>query len=735
MLRTTLMAAAVAAALAASAGAYDNEVTHPKINEIAFQKFKDEVARQAPAVKAYARYEFDFWSPTIAAEVAKLTPAFTPGPSTGNEVDLGSAKLNVSVVPGGGFEKTLTGHLKYGGYAADLPVIPQSLRHFYDPTNPDEPWITDLVDATAVDRATSFIPAGKNPRTSAKGWALGLPPQQESPYSLNKGRESFRAYLQTGQPFCALTAWRAIGETMHLLGDMTVPAHVRNDGHPGVAGDLFDKWKSDPYENWVTDATVVACANEPVDPDRVADIAKATTPGELFDILARYTNKNFPSQDTLAGQNELGEHFTNGNGLREYPSPQLRSDSDGFDGDYYFQTDYAGKCLLAHRVWSTRTVYAPRTKPNVTADGEVVVSTDVPKDVEVRTPVLFVTRECVASQAKRLVPLAIAGCVRLLELTVPRLEVEVTGFDGATRKMRGRITAASDVGAVPRQPRAFMVSGQKAGSDLGLIDVAADGTFNVAVPEAVLTAAGIKPPGKSAAEKSAASAEAAKAAAKAPPASWGIADYFPKLPDDLAQLKPQRYLASPPPNDPARAKEFDGIVRSEGGKSVMSFVLTSDPDFGRRWFQSGVQPRLSTSAYCVRIEVREFANRAAAEAHVKTMGLRVPISNDKYAEGLDALGRVIYTGNGKGYTKTYLDERFVVTVGAEPALGATQPVQMWSTDGIARSFAGGKAGGTAAAKGTSGTAPSEAPKQKIRLGIGIELGGFLVKSEEKEFQF
>ncbi len=38
-------------------------------------------------------------------------------------------------------------------------------------------------------------------------------------------------------------AWRAVGETMHLVSDMTVPAHVRNDG---ICGQIPLKTQSAP---------------------------------------------------------------------------------------------------------------------------------------------------------------------------------------------------------------------------------------------------------------------------------------------------------------------------------------------------------------------------------------------------------------------------------------------------------------------------------------------------------
>ena len=53
-------------------------------------------------------------------------------------------------------------------------------------------------------------------------------------------------------------AWRSLGETMHLIADMSVPSHVRNDSHPELEWTQFitDKYRADSYEEFVDQQVV-----------------------------------------------------------------------------------------------------------------------------------------------------------------------------------------------------------------------------------------------------------------------------------------------------------------------------------------------------------------------------------------------------------------------------------------------------------------------------------------------
>jgi len=112
------------------------------------------------------------------------------------------------------------------------------------------------------------------------------------------------------------SAWRSLGECMHLLADMTVPAHARNDGHAKILSD------ADPYESTTTYKDVTANANfnpAPLNYDQSAS-------GLMLDV-AKYTNENFLSKDTVP----LPSGMTSP--TRKYTSPSidgLKPDSNGY---------------------------------------------------------------------------------------------------------------------------------------------------------------------------------------------------------------------------------------------------------------------------------------------------------------------------------------------------------------------------------------------------------------------
>ncbi|NQV93153.1 hypothetical protein HQ403_01500, partial [Candidatus Kaiserbacteria bacterium] len=89
-----------------------------------------------------------------------------------------------------------------------------------------------------------------------------------------------------------------LGHTLHLVHDLTVPPHTRNDPHPPA----FDF--GSPYEEWTSKFT----------PNNTDIISELSNRGPIllgkiedyFDSVARYTNANFFSKDTILS----GEYYT-----------------------------------------------------------------------------------------------------------------------------------------------------------------------------------------------------------------------------------------------------------------------------------------------------------------------------------------------------------------------------------------------------------------------------------------
>jgi hypothetical protein len=687
MKRMILLVATILVA-AAPAAAYENERTHPKINAIALQRFIDQAQGRAAAgakidpamVKVFAKYDFN--PPTVDGYM--FMPAGTED----------------------GRQHEFAMWIADGGRTADLPVVKQSLRHFYDPLARNGfAWLTDIVN----DAYPNML-VGGNPEVDARTWALGLGgAAKESAYSWHNGQWVLARYCRGEKLVNVGDAWRSIGETMHLLGDMTVPAHVRNDGHPGGLGDLLEWFRGDPYEDYVNAETVAKWADAPVDPELLKTLAACTTPEALFDEVARWTNKNFPSQDTLAGTLSDGRRITNANKCKEYPSPLI--DPKLFTGQYYYKTDYKGKLPLAERRWAE---VAGATKTAAGSEGEATLEKQI-----LEYP--WIDSVCVESQAERLIPAAIAANVRLLELVMPRLEVALSGFDAKAGTLAGSVTSSVS-GGPPRRLVAYTVIGGKATQCLAATDIGADGKFSVKLPESLV------PPSAAPAAAVPSTAPATPAKAPAAKGSWTRADYFAKLPDDAP--KGWHVVTVPPGKHPGCEGETDnGLVSSAENRSWQCWVMTQDANAAQHMFDENYSGGIVGYSFTLRVE--EFPDRAAAEKAVKEYF--------SY-EGLAALDKAFCANGDMGADVTicYLDDRFWVWLTANDLLNRRAQPRTPLADLLhfGKRFAGG-APATAASAPASAlkpATPAPAPKS-LRLAIALDFGGILIRSEEIEVKF
>jgi hypothetical protein len=129
----------------------------------------------------------------------------------------------------------------HGGFSADEPQVPASLRHFYDPFEIDGvSYLTDL-----VGNYSSFynVPL---PEMNAKEWALSA---TDNPYNWTYAKQYLgnAFYNETKRSEYLGNAYRALGEVLHLFADMGCPPHVRNDAHPAFANGYVGD--PDPYES------------------------------------------------------------------------------------------------------------------------------------------------------------------------------------------------------------------------------------------------------------------------------------------------------------------------------------------------------------------------------------------------------------------------------------------------------------------------------------------------------
>jgi hypothetical protein len=188
--------------------------------------------------------------------------------------------------------------LRDGSRREDDP--PRWMNHFYDPVHERGLSPDNAIDPL-LDLGTWEI---------SKAWAQDSKSQQKLAYSpliatilssLQSGKiekylptsdfawkEALRYQIQGDAEMAAF----ALGHILHLMQDMSVPDHTRNDAHPGDS----------PYENYADQFTSQ-------NPDKSLASRLISTPSTrcasldaCFDGLAAYSNNNFYSKDTVGIQ-------------------------------------------------------------------------------------------------------------------------------------------------------------------------------------------------------------------------------------------------------------------------------------------------------------------------------------------------------------------------------------------------------------------------------------------------
>ena len=162
----------------------------------------------------------------------------------------------------------------------------RSLNHFYDPVHnvglkgmelSAKNWSQNTL-AQAQKSATYYL-AGffKNPfnHSTDYSWDRAL-------YDYAKGNKE-RAYI-------------ALGHIVHLIEDMTVPDHTRDDAHPPVGG------MGSPYESWTKRFNKNLGIAVNLKDQNYAPIILSNL-NSYFDKNANYSNNNFFSRDTINDSN------------------------------------------------------------------------------------------------------------------------------------------------------------------------------------------------------------------------------------------------------------------------------------------------------------------------------------------------------------------------------------------------------------------------------------------------
>jgi hypothetical protein len=319
--------------------------------------------------------------------------------------------------------QTFSQWLIHGGFSADESHFWASVRHFFNPIAENGP--PELTDHSSVHGQVYQA-------ISAKDWASGDYP---NPYSWKNALEYYKKSMEIWEEINVTVvpgssfreqdipvsspeqarnaylgkAFRALGETMHMMADMTQPCHVRNDSHPGL-NTLLNNF--DPVERSVNSNTVMLYEGSPVEPEALMEISTADNAMDMFTRIALYTNKYFYTQDTIY---DKASKVMPNNDEKPYDHPQfseLTLVESSTEGPYYIK-QFNGKNvrLIAEKYSSWKNNWDP--------------------------PQYLVPPSFANDQAEALIPITIKANANLIDLFFPTMDLKLE-----TRENSGKTTAS-----------------------------------------------------------------------------------------------------------------------------------------------------------------------------------------------------------------------------------------------------------------------------------------------------
>ncbi len=365
---------------------YGNMVNHPIINDLIVDQFTIDKAN----IAKYNNYTFVFDGMSLE----------------------GNAVTNPGLVyrSYGEASRTMSPRewIKHGGLSADEPEVQASVRHFYDPTAPaGEHYLRNVAWGPIMALAQESYP---NPKIDQLEWALvgDNMMTEDDPLNHQYTWEHAKKWMkaaweepnEASRARLMAKAWRALGETLHMIADFGHPAHVRDDSHPAPLGYTAFFGDGDPYEEIMAAKFAVDDkASFPFgtpDAGTVSSVKGLYTVRDIAKVLAAWTNKYFFTNETIMGDIDGKHVYHIAHPQRELPQPRLQ-DMDYNGATQTFVATIGGQhvdmCRDASMIWS-------RSYP-------------------------YVDEHCVLSQARLLIPTIIAVGSRVTDLFIPTLSVEL----------------------------------------------------------------------------------------------------------------------------------------------------------------------------------------------------------------------------------------------------------------------------------------------------------------------
>ncbi|MCK5822097.1 MAG: hypothetical protein KAH17_09425 [Bacteroidales bacterium] len=272
--------------LAVLLSGYGNIRNHRDINEVIVDEFTEKSISNS-LISAYENYVFDLDETRIYGNA--ITKRGTFSATTGRQ------------------RYTPKEWIIHGGYSADEPELHASFRHFYDPKRK----AGDRYLHDHLEDLDFMLYNFTNPKVDHVNWALSNPGHE---YNWNNGIAAIKKALEemddiTRNEHMAF-AWRALGETLHMIADMGCPAHVRDDSHPSLFSGKYEgiyKYLGSPdyYEETCEahfgDMMKSLVGNYGEDIQLQEIFKQASSVKRIAHELASWTNTNFFTNQTIYG--------------------------------------------------------------------------------------------------------------------------------------------------------------------------------------------------------------------------------------------------------------------------------------------------------------------------------------------------------------------------------------------------------------------------------------------------
>jgi len=403
---------------------YGNKKVHPDLNSLMVDAFLKQNNKGDFSSNDFKKYIFYFEKGVTLKGTAIIKDGlFSAG-------DVAAVGFGYGYSDEGSATMTPKQWISDGGYSADVPEVPASLRHFYDPTRPTgDRYLTDITNARIMGSLQKYV--FTNPRIDGVEWALGKPGEhstsvQDHQYTWERGKLWMQMALKESdedkkEEYMA-KAWRSLGETLHMIADNGCPPHVRNDAHPSPLWNN-NTWfgNPDPYEELIDvirrdkPSEFAGFANGIPDPDLKSQFTTMTRAEEIANTLAVFTNSNFVTSETISGTDRYG------NPKRQvthpdypYASPILQNLTYN-ENDYSYNSGSGVKECVDH-------YYFAKVIPKMCDP--------------------YVDMECVKSQARVLFPNIVEAGKNVIKLFIPKLSVEIVSLD--KNVLKGEIKHKTD---------------------------------------------------------------------------------------------------------------------------------------------------------------------------------------------------------------------------------------------------------------------------------------------------